>query len=164
MKSLVYLVRTGNAYQNGWIMAGVFKNAEEAKHMLTSGILPTHVIHLIPPYDPPLDELLYCHVPLAWPEYRRTILTLRDAFKARLIVRFFISARLQLTLTFRFQEIHLGKRKLSEVVDKIIQIIKIRKGIAPIKPRVVIVGPRGSGRSTQAELLQNHLGVVHGKI
>lgn len=57
----------------------------------------------------------------------------------------------------------MGKRKLDEVVEEITRLIKIRKGIAPIKPRVLIIGPRGSGRNTQAELLKNHLGLVHGE-
>lgn len=42
------------------------------------------------------------------------------------------------------------------------QLIKIRQGIAPLKPRVLIIGPRGSGRNTQAKLLMQHLNLVHG--
>lgn len=57
----------------------------------------------------------------------------------------------------------MGKRKLEEVVEEITGLIKIRPGIAPLKPRVLIIGPRGSGRHTQAEMLKNHLGVVNGK-
>lgn len=69
-------------------MADIFENVEEAKQLVVCGILPTHVIHLIPPYDPPLDELLYCHVSEDWPRQRRKLVGLRDAFKATLIVRF----------------------------------------------------------------------------
>lgn len=145
-------------------MAGVFKEPAEAKQMLSLGILPTHVIHLVPPYDPPLDELLYCHVSENWPKHRRTIIGLREAFKVRLMVKSLISTKMyKFLINFRYQEIHLGKRKLGEVVDEIMQLIKIRKGIAPMKPRVLIVGPRGSGRNTQAEMLQNHLDIVHCK-
>lgn len=92
-KCLSYLVRTGNAYQSGWIMAGVFKSAAEAKELLLLGILPTHVIHLVPPYDPPLDELLYCHVSESWPEHRRTIVELRSTFRAKLMVSSFSGKR-----------------------------------------------------------------------
>lgn len=70
-------------------MTNVFKTPEDAKELLANGILPTHVIHLIPPYDPPLDELLYCHVSESWPENRRNIVGLRDAFKSKLMVSYF---------------------------------------------------------------------------
>lgn len=61
-----------------------------------------------------------------------------------------------------YQEVFLGKRKLREVVEEVMSLIKIRKGIAPIKPRVLIIGPRGSGRRSQALMLQDHLNIVHG--
>lgn len=48
-------------------------------------------------------------------------------------------------------------------MEEIINLVKYKEGIAPIKPRVLIIGPRGSGRNTQAEMLKNHLGLVHGK-
>lgn len=48
-------------------------------------------------------------------------------------------------------------------MEEIIKLAKVRPGIAPLKPRVLIIGPRGSGRNTQAEMLKNHLGLIHGK-
>lgn len=68
-------------------MANVFKSIDDAKQLLALGIIPTHVFHLIPTYDPPFNELLYCHVPENWPEYRRNIVGLRDVFKSKLMVR-----------------------------------------------------------------------------
>lgn len=62
------------------------RNAEEARAMLEAGILPTHVIHLIPPFMPPLNKLLYCDVSKNWPGYRRTIMGVRDVYKSCLLV------------------------------------------------------------------------------
>lgn len=55
--------------------------------ILEIGIVPTHVIHLIPPHYPPLRELLYCDVHKNWPEYRREVMGIRDVFKDKLIVK-----------------------------------------------------------------------------
>lgn len=57
------------------------RTADEAKAIIEIGILPTHVIHIIPPFSPPLNKILYCHVPVGWPEYRRSVLGIRDVFK-----------------------------------------------------------------------------------
>lgn len=56
--------------------------------MLEYGIIPTHTIHLIAQFDPPLNELLYCRVHQKWPEYRRAVMGVRDALKTRLVVSF----------------------------------------------------------------------------
>lgn len=57
----------------------------------------------------------------------------------------------------------MGQRGLHEIVSEALELIKIRKGLAPIKPRILIIGPRGSGRKTQADMLAEKLKVVHGR-
>lgn len=112
--------------------------------MLEMGILPTHVFHLIPPFTPPLTELLYCNVTEDWPDYRRNIMEIREAFKNRLV------------------EVFLGKSFIHDVVTKCIQLMNVRDGYGgPIRPRVVILGPRGSGRKTQAKLLAETMNLVY---
>lgn len=73
-------------YINNTIVVDCFRNDKEARALLQLGILPTHVFHLIGPFAPDLTELIYCHVHEGWPEYRRTISRLRDAFKHNLHV------------------------------------------------------------------------------
>ncbi|KAB0801640.1 hypothetical protein PPYR_03826 [Photinus pyralis] len=128
----------------GWILIDCIKNACEAKAMLQHGILPTHVIHLIPPFEPPLNNAIYSSVQEGWPEYRRSIMSVRDVFKHCLI------------------EVHLGEKSIEEVVEECYEHIKIQKGFGgPKQPRIVILGPRGCGRKTQARLLEENLNVIH---
>ncbi|KAK4883554.1 hypothetical protein RN001_006873 [Aquatica leii] len=128
----------------GWILVDCIKNATEAKAILQAGILPTHVIHLVAPYNPPLNELLYCQVQGGWPEYRRTIMGIRDAFQHCLM------------------EVYLERKSIFEIVEECYEYIKIKKGVGgPKQPRIVLLGPRGCGRKTQARLLEENLNLIH---
>ncbi|KAF5270365.1 hypothetical protein FQR65_LT05553 [Abscondita terminalis] len=128
----------------GWILVNCIKNVEEANAILRAGILPTHVIHLIPPYNPPLNELLYCQVQVGWPEYRRTIMAIRDAFKFCLI------------------EVFLGQKNIFQTVEECYEHIKVKKGLGgPKQPRILLIGPRGCGRKTQARFLEENLNLIH---
>lgn len=129
--------------------------------MLRNGILPTHVIHFIPPFYPPLDELIYCHVPVEWPQYRRNILGLREAFKTALRVILIFT---QILKKKNFQEIHLKERTLQEIVQECLDIISIKPAKCTMKPRVILLGPRGCGRKTQGELLARGLKIIHSKL
>lgn len=52
---------------------------------------------------------------------------------------------------------------IMDVVTRCLEVIKIKKGHrGPIKPRIALIGPRGSGRKTQAQLLMKTNGMIHG--
>ncbi|XP_074026043.1 adenylate kinase 8 [Leptinotarsa decemlineata] len=142
-KCLAYLVRTENAYNQGWIIVDCIRNEDDAKNLLQLGIIPTHTIHFIAPFHPNLTDLLYCKVRPNWPEMRRIISGLRDIFKSSL------------------REVYLEHRQVLEVAASCVELLKIRKTLKPIVPRVIIVGPRGSGRKTQAKLISSSLNIVH---
>ncbi|KAJ8911093.1 hypothetical protein NQ315_000553 [Exocentrus adspersus] len=142
-RCLAFLVRTEGTYDVGWIMVDCIKTAAVAKELLQLGILPTHVLHLIPSFYPDFKQLMYCNVLYEWPEYRRNVMALRDIFKDLI------------------REIYLDKKNLREIARECVAQSKIRKNIKPIKPRVILIGPRGSGRKTQAKLLAKHLNIVH---
>ncbi|KAG5875305.1 hypothetical protein JTB14_028455 [Gonioctena quinquepunctata] len=142
-KCLAYLVRTENAYNQGWIIVDCIRNEKDAKSLLHLGIIPTHTVHFIAPFHPNLMDLLYCKVRPSWPESRRIISDLRNIFKSSL------------------REIHLEERQLLDVVPECIELFKIRKALKPIVPRVVILGPRGSGRKTQANAIAETFNLVH---
>ncbi|KAJ3643309.1 hypothetical protein Zmor_026030 [Zophobas morio] len=137
------LVRRDNAYENGWILVDCIRNKKDAKALIKLGILPTHVIHFIPSFLPSLTELLYCHVPIEWPGYRRNIMALRDVFKSVL------------------SEVFIQQRTLQDIVIECVEILTIKPAKYAIKPRVLILGPRGCGRKTQAKLLSQGLNLVH---
>ncbi|RZB40560.1 adenylate kinase 8, partial [Asbolus verrucosus] len=125
-RCILHFVRKDNAYEVGWILLDCIRSENDAKALLKLGILPTHVIHLIPPFHPPLTELIYCHVPVEWPEYRRKMLPIREVFRNVL------------------REIFLQQRSLPEVVAECVEILNIKPAKYGIKARVLILGPRGS--------------------
>ncbi|XP_057671858.1 adenylate kinase 8 isoform X1 [Diorhabda carinulata] len=141
-KGLAYLVRQENCYSKGWIMVDCLRNEADAKHLLQLGIIPTHTFHLIAPFHPNINDILYCKVSPHWPEQRRLLVALRNIFKNSL------------------REVHLKHRHIAEIIAEIIDTAKIRKLLRPIKPRVLLLGPRGSGRKTQAVLLSHNLNIV----
>lgn len=151
-------------YYTKFVIKPVFldciKTEKDARALLRQGILPTHVIHLIPSFHPPLTELLYCHVPREWPDYRRKILGLRDAFKN--VLRVIFNLIYFIFINFFMQEVFIQQRSLQEIVMECVSILNIKPAKYPIKPRVLILGPRGSGRKTQAKLLAENLGLIHG--
>lgn len=142
-KCLAFLVRSEHTYHVGWIMVDCVKTEAVAKELLQLGILPTHVFHLIAPFHPDLSQLLYCNVTKEWPEYRKNVTAISHIFKKLL------------------KEIHLNKRNIVDVIQECAELSKMRSNVKPIKPRLVIIGPRGSGRKTQARLLTKNLNIVH---
>ncbi|XP_050301042.1 adenylate kinase 8-like [Anthonomus grandis grandis] len=142
-KALACLVRSQNISSDGWIIADCINTEEEAKALLKLGVLPTHVIHLIIPFQPKLDELLYCDVPEQWPQLRRNLFGLKQVFNKKL------------------REIPLTDKDLTTLAEECVVICSKKEAIKHVKPRVVLFGPRGSGRKTQAKLLQEMLGLVH---
>ncbi|KAI4458303.1 adenylate kinase [Holotrichia oblita] len=141
---LSYLLHTPEAQSNGWILVDCIKTAAEAKKLLQAGVIPTHVLHFIPPFTPNLNEALYCNVHESWPAYRREVMNIRSVFKNKVV------------------EIHLKQRLIHEVVAEVISVVKNMKRLGcPKQLRVVILGPRGSGRNTQAALIAQKLGLIH---
>lgn len=54
------------------------------------------------------------------------------------------------------------ERDIEEIVLECVDLIKLRTGFGgPCQPRVLILGPRGCGRKTQAKLLAESLNLVH---
>lgn len=137
------LVRKNEAYKHGWILVNIFKSAAEAKALLQIGILPTICLYLVSPFYPKLDELKYSDIPRGWPETRRQLIALRDTFKHILA------------------EVDLASFNSEELAEKCIELIQLKKGKTTIKPRIILLGPRGSGRKTQAKILENVLKIVH---
>lgn len=143
VKALASLVRSQNCYSKGWIMADCIRDENDAKYLVKFGILPTHTILVLASFHPDYDNLLYCDVKPKWPQYRRKIIAIKEIFKATL------------------REVHLQQKQISDVVGEIIQLSKNTRILSPGVRRVVILGPRGSGRRTQAKLLEQQLGLVH---
>lgn len=142
-KAVACIVRSQNVSQSGWILADCINNDEEAKALLRLGVLPTHVVYLVTPFQPKLDEPLYCDVPENWPALRRNLFGLKEVFGKKI------------------REVHLTDKNISEVAKSCINVCNKKEAVKMIRPRVVILGPRGSGRKCQARLLSQQLGLVH---
>lgn len=137
-------LNSGAIAQHGWILVDCITTKQEAQKLLDVGILPTHVLYLISPYSPKLTDLLYCDVTTNWPTFRRNMFDIVEVYKQKLI------------------EIYLDDSDLETLVTKCVELIcieHIEKG--PKQPRIVLIGPRGCGRKTQAKLLAEKLKIIY---
>ncbi|XP_030765971.1 adenylate kinase 8 [Sitophilus oryzae] len=142
-KILTYMVRTQSVANCGYIIADCINTEEEAKSLLQYGVLPTHVIHVVPPFQPELNDLLYCKVSENWPETRRNLFALKDIFKKTL------------------KQVFAHEKDLYSLAKECVDLCRIRPHVKRVRPRVVIIGPRGCGRRTQARYLNQTLGLVN---
>lgn len=59
-RALACLVKSQNLAKTGWIIADCINCEDEAKELIRLGVLPTHVIHLISPFQPKvISSLLF---------------------------------------------------------------------------------------------------------
>lgn len=57
----------------------------------------------------------------------------------------------------------MNEKSLKEIVDDCMELVNIKQRCkAPVIPRICLVGPRGSGRKTQAKLLAKTFNLIHG--
>ncbi|CAG9770792.1 unnamed protein product [Ceutorhynchus assimilis] len=136
-KTLTVLLRNQNVSKTGWIIADCINNEEEAKALLKLGVLPTHVFQIITPFEPKLDELLYCDVAENWPQVRRDLFGLKEVFGKKI------------------KEISLMDKNIVQLARTCHDLCFKKSALKTVKPRVIILGPRGSGKKTQARLLAN---------
>lgn len=54
------------------------------------------------------------------------------------------------------------EKLLDAVIAECVRVLQIKPAKYAIKPRVLILGPRGSGRKTQARLLASNLNIIYG--
>lgn len=141
VKSVSSLLRSQDCYNKGWILVNCIRDDTDAKCLVKHGVLPTQTILVVAPFNPDLNNLLYCNVKTNWPNYRRQIVAIKHTFKSTL------------------REIHLEEREISDVAQEIADLPK--KELLPSTKRVLILGPRGSGRKTQAKLLEENFKLVH---
>ncbi|KAL1518191.1 hypothetical protein ABEB36_001852 [Hypothenemus hampei] len=143
VKALAYFLRSPHISRSGWVIADCINTVQEAKALLKLGVLPTHVLYLVTPFQPKLNELLYCDVPENWPQLRSNLFGLNEIFAKKI------------------QEISLDNKNIAEVAENCIELIQKGCAVKTVKPRIVLLGPRGSGRKTQAKLLSNIIGIIH---
>lgn len=82
-------------------------------------------------------------MPEDWPRLRRNLFGLREVF------------------TKKIREISLTDKDIATVAKDCLYICTKRDAVKGIKPRMVILGPRGSGRKTQGGLLSRLMGLIH---
>ncbi|GLV31093.1 uncharacterized protein CBL_12166 [Carabus blaptoides fortunei] len=144
IKCLNEALRINNIYHTGWILPDYPKSRREAKCMQQAGILASHVLHFLPEFSTSVYDLNVGKYSDDWMEHRRTILGIKDAFKHNL------------------KEIYMNKKTVEEIVGDCVELVNIKQRCkAPIIPRICLVGPRGSGRKTQAKLLAKTFNLIH---
>ncbi|XP_060535408.1 adenylate kinase 8 [Cylas formicarius] len=142
-KAITYLLRTKNLGASGWILADCITEESEARALVKLGVLPTHVLYIVSPSDPDITDLLYCNVASNWPEFRRNLFGLRNLYQKT------------------FNEVLVGSKPFDSVVEECVSVLKNRRPLKRVVPRLIILGPRGSGRKTQAKMLADSMGLVH---
>ena len=147
-----------------WILEGFPRTQVQALSLQHLGVVPDKIIHMevtpahitarvkenlmaanSPLYGPELDEVALQAVE----EYMLHMRGVKNAFQG---------------FVYDYNTCEGGdKRDQSEVANDLARMLRIRyKNDAPRRPpRIILLGPPGSGRSTQARILSRRFGLVH---
>uniref|UniRef100_A0A8D0SFC3 Adenylate kinase 8 n=1 Tax=Sus scrofa TaxID=9823 RepID=A0A8D0SFC3_PIG len=171
-------LREEDCVTRGWILDGIPETREQAQRLQTLGIAPRHVIVLSAPdtvliernlgkrVDPLTGEVY--HTTFDWPP--------QPEIQNRLLVPAGISEG---ETARKLLEFHRNIVRIAPSYPKILRVIPadqpcvdvfcqaltyvqtIHRSNAPFTPRVLLLGPMGSGKSLQAALLAQKYGLVN---
>ncbi|KAJ9584034.1 hypothetical protein L9F63_021611, partial [Diploptera punctata] len=129
----------------GWILADFPCTAKEGLAIKEAVILPTHVIHL--EVDEPEDDLSLC---IDTSDKKKLLAEYKD--NIRYLKRMFQHV---------IKDCRLKNGNMEQLCADCLKLVEVLKhnGEAML-PRVVIIGPRGSGKKTQASLIAKRFGLV----
>lgn len=119
----------------GWILVDFPRDREDAQCLLEHNVVPTHVISLVS--NSKVDHKIMQN-------YSSTLLELKQVYQ------------------HFFREVIFCDEDFRHLGDKIIQSIRVpMHKFIPVTPRIVLLGPRGSGRRSLGEKLAENLKVIH---
>ncbi|XP_011690163.1 PREDICTED: adenylate kinase 8 isoform X2 [Wasmannia auropunctata] len=130
------MLMSGVLHESGWVLVDIPRNKQEARAMQRVGIIPTHVIQIIPSSSK--EDARQC-------DYRRTLRGLREAY-ANLLIE--VEASIKTTIH------DLGKNCAT--------LMKIRKHYgAPSLFRIALISPPGSGHRSLAKHISEKFNLVY---
>ncbi|XP_025991829.1 adenylate kinase 8 isoform X3 [Solenopsis invicta] len=135
------MLKSGILHESGWILVDIPRNKKEARTMQRVGVIPTHVIQIIPQSTEDKTQERKDAEPC---NYNRTLRGLREAYANLLI------------------EVEAGTKTIQALGKDCATLMKIRKHYGtPSLFRIVLMGPRGSGRRSLAKYIAERFDLVH---
>uniref|UniRef100_A0A8D8TLE9 Adenylate kinase 8 n=2 Tax=Cacopsylla melanoneura TaxID=428564 RepID=A0A8D8TLE9_9HEMI len=128
-----------NSNSNGWILTGFPRDDMDAQCLNRHKILPTHVVSLVSNDNQPTCSS-----------------TGMQNYKSKLFgIRRFYS--------YFLREINVCDRSTSKLGGIIVECVQVplNKLYRPVSPRVVLFGPRGSGKRSLGQKLEENIHIIH---
>ena len=145
---------------NSWILEGFPRTQVQALALQKLGVIPDKVIQMSVVAGTTASRvkanLMAANSPLYGPEL--------DEVAAQAVEEYELHQRgVNSTFAGFIYEYKADDKEQNEVANDLARMLRIRyKSDAPRRPpRVILLGPPGSGRSTQAKILSNRFGLVH---
>ncbi|XP_035386002.1 adenylate kinase 8 [Electrophorus electricus] len=164
--------------RRGWVLEAIPKNGEEALCLQEAGISPEHVVMLQAPdgilterilgkrIDPVTGDVY--HVTFIWPESadvaqrleRPQGLMTKDLMRATLELYHRQAHTLQSTYRSCLRVINADQPHVDVFAQVLTYVMTRPHSAAPHTPRILLLGPPGSGKSLQASLLAHKYSIV----
>lgn len=148
-QALIILLQEKMVTKGGWIFVDFPRNKEEAQCLFQQSIVPTHVIcftsnSFVKKNDSLKKHQLQCGTSASMQKYQLTVLELKEVYG------------------HFFREINVCSKDLAHMGEMVINIVNAPMSkVIKTNPRVVILGPRGSGRGFLGDKLAENLKLIH---
>ncbi|XP_024878466.1 adenylate kinase 8 [Temnothorax curvispinosus] len=136
------MLMSGILHESGWALVDIPRSKKEARAMQRVGIIPTHVIQIVPPCAE--DEIQEKKDARQY-DYKKTLQGLREAYANFLI------------------EVEAGTKTIHGLGKDCATLIKVRRKHygAPSLFRIALIGPQGSGRRSLAKHISERFNLVY---
>ncbi|XP_077263818.1 adenylate kinase 8 [Temnothorax americanus] len=136
------MLMSGILHESGWALVDIPRSKKDARTMQRVGIIPTHVIQIIPPCA---EDEIQEKKDASQYDYKKTLQGLREAYANLLI------------------EVEAGTKTIHELGKDCATLIKVRRkhyGV-PSLFRIALIGPQGSGRRSLAKHISERFNLVY---
>jgi adenylate kinase len=146
--------------ESSWILEGFPRTQAQALALQRLGVVPDKLIHMrVAPGTTAARvkaNLMAANSPLYGPELDEVALQAVEEYQLH-------QRGVNATFAGFVYDYLADDKEQNEVANDLARMLRIRyKSDAPRRPpRVILLGPPGSGRSTQAKILSNRFGLVH---
>ena len=175
-------VTNPDAAKRGWVLVGFPETRVQAHMLQQTAVLANHYINLQIPdevvmerakgkrIDPDTGNIYHITFDYpADPEVEKRLVAPsecdKDAFIVDQLVKYHRNcAALQTVYEPFYSEVNADQPK-ADVISHVLSLISRRsRSSAPHTPRVILIGPRGCGKTVQAGLISKKYGIVHVKV
>ncbi|XP_061460203.1 adenylate kinase 8 isoform X2 [Rhineura floridana] len=162
----------------GWVMEGLPESRELARAMLSSGIIPKHVVVLYAPDVVLIERNLgkrvdvvtgeVYHTTFDWPADEDTRLLLEapgdisETETSRRLMEYHHNYPGILQSFGKHMKLINADQPCADVFSQVLTHVQVLPPtLAPFSPRILLCGPPGSGKSLQAALLAQKYGIIN---